>query len=178
MPSVFSHGIAAVAITFVSRFGKLPWKVWFLGIACATVPDLDVLGFGFGIRYGDLLGHQGLTHSLFFAAVLSLFVTFVILRNKQWNSMRYRLLIYFFAVIASHGLLDAMTDGGLGVAFFSPFDAQRYFLPFRLIPVSPIGIGAFFTARGLEVITSEFVWIWIPSLLLIAVFQFRGNRII
>nr|HRC76832.1 rhodanese-like domain-containing protein [Kouleothrix sp.] len=33
-----------------------------------------------------------------------------------------------------HGVLDAMTDGGLGVAFFAPFSATRYFFPFRPIP--------------------------------------------
>ena len=60
--------------------------------------------------------------------------------------------LYFFLATASHGLLDAMTDGGLGVAFFSPFDNRRYFLPWTPIRVSPIGIEPFFTARGLEVL--------------------------
>jgi hypothetical protein len=40
---------------------------------------------------------------------------------------------YFFVVTASHGALDAMTDGGLGIAFFAPFDNTRYFFPFRPI---------------------------------------------
>jgi hypothetical protein len=34
-----------------------------------------------------------------------------------------------FLATAGHGLLDAMTNGGLGLAFFSPFDNHRYFLP-------------------------------------------------
>lgn len=33
-----------------------------------------------------------------------------------------------------------LTDGGLGVAFFSPFDNKRYFLPWRPIRVSPISV--------------------------------------
>jgi len=40
-----------------------------------------------------------------------------------------------------------MTKGGLGVAFFSPFDNSRYFLPWRPIRVSPIAIHRFFSAR-------------------------------
>jgi inner membrane protein len=68
------------------------------------------------------------------------------------------------AVTATHGLLDAMTDGGLGIAFFSPFDLQRYFLPWRPIHVSPIGVGRFFSARGLRILWSEIFWVWLPVL--------------
>jgi membrane-bound metal-dependent hydrolase YbcI (DUF457 family) len=60
-------------------------------------------------------------------------------------------------VTASHGVLDAMTDGGLGIAFFAPFDNTRYFFPFRPVKVSPIGL-SFFSARGLDVIWSELLW--------------------
>jgi len=43
-----------------------------------------------------------------------------------------------------------------------PFSSARYFLPFRPIEVSPISIVAFFTSRGVEVLKSEFMWIWVP----------------
>ena len=59
---------------------------------------------------------------------------------------------------ASHGLLDAMTDGGPGVAFFAPFANRRYFLPWTPIRVSPT-----FTSRGTAVIRSELFWIWVPA---------------
>jgi inner membrane protein len=55
-----------------------------------------------------------------------------------------------------------MTDGGLGIAFFAPFDNTRYFLPFRPIKVSPIGL-SFFSARGLDVIRSELLWVCLPA---------------
>jgi inner membrane protein len=55
-----------------------------------------------------------------------------------------------------------MTDGGLGVAFFAPFDDTRYFFPFRPIKVSPIGL-SFFSARGLDVIWSELLLVCIPA---------------
>jgi inner membrane protein len=69
---------------------------------------------------------------------------------------------YLFLATASHGLLDAMTDGGLGVAFFSPFENSRYFLPWRPIVVAPISIRRFFSGRGVEVMKSELLWIWVP----------------
>jgi hypothetical protein len=53
-------------------------------------------------------------------------------------------------------------------AFFAPFENSRYFLPWRPIEVSPIGVSAFFTSRGLAVLQSEFIWIWIPSVMWIA----------
>lgn len=71
-------------------------------------------------------------------------------------------LAYLFVATASHDCLDAMTDGGLGVAFFSPFDDWRYFLPWRPIHVSPIGVARLFSQRGLTVLQSELLWIWLP----------------
>ena len=58
-----------------------------------------------------------------------------------------------------------MTNGGLGVAFFSPFDNNRYFLPCRPIQVSPIAIHRFLGARGYAVLESELLWIWVPAIL-------------
>ncbi|PYR66574.1 MAG: hypothetical protein DMF88_15795, partial [Acidobacteria bacterium] len=72
------------------------------------------------------------------------------------------LFVWFAGVTASHGLLDAMTNGGRGIAFFAPFSNHRYFFPWRPIQVSPIGAG-FFSPRGLRVLASEAVWIWVPS---------------
>src|SRR5262249_48056135 len=77
----------------------------------------------------------------------------------------------FFLVMVSHGVLDAMTNGGLGVAFFSPFNTRRYFLPWRPIPVSPIGVGSFFTARGLYILCSEILLIWCPTILGLAIIR-------
>ena len=73
------------------------------------------------------------------------------------------LFLYFFFCTASHGVLDAMTNGGLGVAFFSPFDTTRYFFPVRPVLVSPIGVSEFFSAYGVRILASEAIWIWLPS---------------
>jgi inner membrane protein len=69
-------------------------------------------------------------------------------------------------VTASHGLLDMFTNGGSGVALFAPFDVTRYRFPWTPIEVSPIGM-RFFSERGLETFESEFVWVWIPAILLV-----------
>lgn len=125
------------------------------------IPDTDVIGFQFGVDYGDFWGHRGFTHSLAFAALLSTAAVLIAFRERVPSISRLSLWTYLFIATASHGLLDAMTDGGLGVAFFAPFDNSRYFLPWTPIEVSPIGLG-FFSKRGIEVMLSEIVWIWIP----------------
>jgi len=84
------------------------------------------------------------------------------LHRPEFRSHRLALFVWFTAVTASHGLLDALTNGGRGIAFFAPFSDHRYFFPWRPIQVSPIGVG-FFSARGLRVLASEAGWIWVPS---------------
>ena len=163
MASVFSHAVAALSIGTCFYRPGTPKRVWVVGAVCSMIPDVDVVGFRFGIRYGDFWGHRGFTHSLLFAAVVA---SAVMLMGFRWvlpGLGRFPIWMYLFLATASHGLLDAMTDGGLGVAFFSPFDNHRYFLPWRPIHVSPINAGRFFTHRGLEVLQSELLWIWLPA---------------
>ncbi len=57
-----------------------------------------------------------------------------------------------------------MTNGGLGIAFFSPFDTTRYFFSWRPIQVSPIGAGWFFTTRGMDILLNEAIVVWLPML--------------
>lgn len=168
MASAISHTVAALAIGEALKPAHAPPRFWLLGIMCAVVPDIDVVGFHLGIPYGSLLGHRGITHSLAFAAALSVLVVAAWFRDRRWKASRGRLLLYFFLAAASHGALDALTNGGLGVAFFAPFDRTRHFFPFRPIVVSPLSVRAFFSGRGGAVLASEIRWIWLPALLLIA----------
>ncbi len=176
MASPISHVVVAVALGSALKLPKASLRLWLLGAACAVVPDVDVIGFWLGVPYDDLLGHRGLTHSLPFAGALSLLVVATAFRGERWASHRHRLLAYFFTATASHGVLDAMTNGGLGVAFFAPFDNTRYFLPFRPIEVSPLSVPEFFTARGLEIFWNELVWICLPALLLAVLISFARQR--
>lgn len=174
MASIFSH--AAVAISVGTAFHRKGdgLRFWLLGTLCAAIPDLDVVGLGFGIPYGSPLGHRGFTHSLLFAALLAGSLVITAFRR---HTEKARLWTYLFLATALHGVLDAMTTGGKGVGFFIPLTDTRYFLPLRPIRVSPIGIGAFFSARGLAVISNELAWIWAPSATFaMAVMFFRRKR--
>jgi inner membrane protein len=147
----------------------VPKSVWLIGTICAVLPDIDVIGFRFGVHYGDFLGHRGFTHSITLAILLASALFFSLFPRGVSGLSRLSLWFYFFIATVSHGVLDAMTDGGLGVALFSPFDNRRFFFPWTPIRVSPIGVTRFFSERGLRVLESEFVWIWIPTILLVFV---------
>ncbi len=170
MATILSHPAVAVALAPLIPRERRNRNFWRAAVTLSVLPDLDVLAFAFGVRYGDPWGHRGLTHSLAFAAALALAATWFCARR-----LRPGLLLYFFIVASSHGALDAMTDGGLGVAFFSPWETKRYFLPWNPIPVSPIGAG-FFSARGWEVLTREWLIIWLPALAVFGALNLAGLR--
>ena len=159
MPTVMSHAVVALALGPAFRRTHWPARVWWAAALCAAVPDADVLGVFAGMPLGSLLGHRGLTHSFAFAAALAAVLAPLLVPPGT----RDRLWVYLFLATASHGILDGMTDGGIGVAYFAPFDAGRYYLPWRPIAVSPLGIRRFLTPRGAAVLTNEALYLWLPS---------------
>lgn len=175
MASAFTHAFVAVALGTAYARERMPWQFWVLSVLCAVLPDADVLGFALGVRYDALWGHRGLSHSLCFALLLSLGVVSLVWRDSPIGSPQWWAHVgYFFVVTASHGVCDALTDGGRGVAFLAPFDTRRYFFPWRPVRVSPISVSAFFSQRGLQILYTEVVFIWLPvTLLCAAVYAYR-----
>lgn len=157
---------------------KMPLRFWVLSVVCAVLPDADVIGFRFGVRYGDLLGHRGFSHSLLFALLLALIIVLLAFRSvPRFSRNWWGLAAYFFGVTASHGLLDAMTSGGLGIGFFIPLQDTRYFFPWRPVTVSAIRLSKFFSTSSLLVLRSEVLWVWVPlAALTAAVTMVRRRR--
>ena len=165
MPTVFSHALVAIAAGHSIISKPQPTRFWILAIACSLLPDADVLGFWLGVPYGHPLGHRGFFHSPFFGIMVGVFVTLYFFKaTPVFSADWWRYFLFFSLVTASHGVLDALTDGGLGIALLAPFDNERYFFPWRPIRVSPIGLRGFFTEFGLSALKSEMLWIWIPLL--------------
>ena len=167
MPTIFSHAIFASALGKAYNSEPMQLRFWVLTATCAMLPDADAVGFAFGVRYDSMLGHRGLTHSIAFALLVGLAVGMFAFGKRPTGPGKLQLVVYFSLVTLSHPLLDALTNGGLGVALFAPFSAERYFFPLQPIEVSPIGM-RFFSQRGLEVIASEVIWVWLPALLIYA----------
>jgi inner membrane protein len=165
MASPFSHAIVAVAIGGVF---EMPADACMVGAAVSILPDIDVFWMPFGIPEASLFGHRMFTHSLLFAALVATALLAGGVHKLIPRSGRGTLWLYLFLAIASHGILDAFTDAGSGVAFFAPFSEARYFFPFQPLHVSPTIARTAFTPEAVQVTASELTWIWIPSLVLIA----------
>lgn len=165
MPTVFTHPAIPLVLRAVTGSTRISRRLLGIAAICSVFPDVDTLGFLVGIPYESLAGHRGLTHSLAFALLL----TCCALPFAEWlQASRRWVFAGVFLVTASHGVFDALTDDGLGVAFFSPFSNQRFFFPWRPIPASPIGLLEIFSPSGQQVLAAELLLVWLPSLLLIA----------
>jgi inner membrane protein len=158
VPTIISHAAVPLALAIGLGREAVPRRLAQLAVVASILPDLDVLSFGLGIPYEDALGHRGFTHSLAFAAMLALVAACT---HRAFDATSTRAFWFVLLATASHGFLDAFTNGGLGVAFLWPFWEERYFAPVQMIQVSPIG-RAFFSEYGLRVLLSELVWVWTP----------------
>ncbi|MDM8549814.1 metal-dependent hydrolase [Desulfobacterales bacterium HSG2] len=176
MPSVVTHTVVGIAAGKIFANEKMPARFWILSVFCAVVPDADVIGFYLGVPYGHFFGHRGFFHSPFFGLILSLLiVTLFFSQEKTFSKSWLLYALYFFLTTASHGVLDAFTNGGLGIALLSPFDNTRYFFPWTPIRVSPLSLEAFLSERGVRVIASEVLWVWVPVIFLVALCRERGG---
>lgn len=166
MPSIITHTVVSLgASRAVAPKGEL-LKLSACALVCSVLPDADTIGFAMGVPYGHYFGHRGFFHSPFFALLVGLVMVLFFYRNERTFSRKWWLLwLFFFLIGASHGVLDAFTNGGRGIALLVPFDDTRYFFPWTPIMVSPIGIRGFFTAWGLDVILTEVIWVWLPLFL-------------
>jgi len=161
MASLLTHPIVPItAATLVGR-SVIPLPLLALGIVFALLPDADSIAFRLGIPYGSPFGHRGFSHSLIVAAV---FASVVVPFARALHAPPIAVFAFLFLAMASHGVLDACTDAGLGVAFFWPWSAERIFFGFRPIEAAPVSARRFLSARGWEVFRSELIWVWTPLL--------------
>ena len=166
MPTFVSHAVMGAAFACAAPRAVRLGSFALLAAAVSALPDADVIGFALGIPYSHPLGHRGLSHGLPFALALGA-LAWLWLRARGRPHAR-ALGVLLAAACASHGVLDAATDGGLGIGFWVPFSDARFFLPWRPIPVSPLEPAAFFNARGAAILAAEITWVWIPTLTLAA----------
>ena len=159
MPSILSHPAIPLAIGIGLGSRAIPPRLLVTGVACSMLPDLDVYLEAFVAA----IDHRGVTHSFLFAVVCAAIAAAL---APSLDARRPTAFWFIAVVTASHGLLDACTNGGSGIAFLWPFDSERYFIPFQVIEVSPLGVSAFVSQRGLEVLASELKWVWPPAIAL------------
>jgi inner membrane protein len=162
--TVFTHAFVALAAGKVCFPRPMGPKLPLLAMGCSALPDIDSGLMAWGVPYDSFLGHRGFLHSITFALLVSIAIVFWAFRRDAPAGTRrfWGLLAFFFLLTASHGFLDAFTNGGLGIAFFAPFSNDRYSMPWQPIEVSAIGLVGFIRYGGRETLLSEMLWVWLP----------------
>lgn len=173
MPSIFTHIAVPLAVGLGLGKKNISPRLLIAGMLACVLPDLDVIGFKFGIAYAHELGHRGFSHSIVFALACGLLA---MLLAKTLKTTRLKAFLFIAMSAVSHPLLDAMSNGGLGVALFWPFDDTRHFFTYRPIEVAHIGL-RFFKEDAFKTLKSELIYVWCPAILLYGVlFVFNRNR--
>lgn len=177
MATLFTHALVGGALAVGSPLRSHRLRLGLVLAGLAMLPDLDVLAFRLGIPYDDPLGHRGFSHSLVFAALAAPLATAIFFRGLPPGSRAWWQVTLLAALAtASHGILDALTDAGLGVGFLVPFDERRFFFPLRPLATSPLSVRAFLDAPALAILANELLWIWLPLGLLLGARQLRRRR--
>ena len=163
MPTILSHPAIPIAMALAVGRARVSTPLLLCGMAASVLPDADVLAFRLGIPYADPFGHRGASHSLAFALLLGLLACALAPRLRASRATAF---LFVAAACASHGLLDMLTNGGHGVAYFWPWSHERHFLPSQVIEVSTLNLRRFFGPAGVAVLHSEWRWVWLPALTL------------
>ncbi len=160
MPTILTHAAVPLALGLGLGARRIPARLLVAGVVASILPDLDVLAFRFHVAYGEALGHRGASHSLAFALLVALLAFALAQHLKASRGTAF----WFVAVCtASHGVLDMFTNGGLGAALWWPLSDVRVFAPWQVIEVSPLSLRRVFSAKGLQVLQSELLWVWLPA---------------
>jgi len=160
MATLYTHAAAGLGLGAVFMPRRMPVLFWALAAFLPIVPDFDAFSMA---PYGSMQGHRGYTHSLCFALVVGFvaaLATFWYFKAPFWP-----LFGLFFLITASHGILDALTNGGYGIPLFWPFDERR-FGPYGPIQVTDIGF-EWPDPRASRSVRTELLYVWLPMVLLV-----------
>ena len=169
---MITHALVGLGLGVALRPARTGPGYWIACIGLPVVPDLDTPLLG--AEGHSACSHRGLSHSLLFAATAAAIVAWVLAldRGRLVASRFAGLLALFALVVASHGVLDAFTDGGSGIMFLWPFSEERFFWSRRPIAVAPLSIELFFSEWGWAVLKSEMRWVWAPGTAVVVAAEF------
>lgn len=159
MPTVLTHPAVPLAMGLALGRKSVPPALLIAGVAVSILPDLDILTWHLGIPLSHEYGHRGFSHSILFAILVAMIGARLLKSYKiPWSVT----VGFLFIATMSHGVLDACTNGGHGIAFYWPWSKTRYFAPFRFIQISPIHLERILSSRIPVVLISELLWVWLP----------------
>jgi inner membrane protein len=176
MPTILSHAAVPLALGLGLGSRVVPPRLLMVGVVAAVLPDLDVLAFRLHVAYASTFGHRGASHSIVFALILGLLASLLALQFRAKRRIAFSFVAF---CAASHGVLDMFTNGGHGVPLWWPVSGERFFFPWQVIEASPLSVRRIFGGRGIEVLQSELLWVWLPAAVACAallLFRHQGSN--
>jgi inner membrane protein len=131
MPLSTTHALVPVAAAIAVSRPLAHWRLVAFAAVAAMAPDLDAIANPmFGLQADSIYSHRGFTHSLFIAMGAGILAA-IIHRRLRVRPLTAAAVVG--GAMASHGLLDMMSDTGLPVAILWPLSATRLYAHWRPI---------------------------------------------
>lgn len=173
MPMTTTHALLPVAVAVAVAKRPVPWKLVIAAAFAAAAPDIDgVFKHLVTLSPTSIYAHRGAAHSLFVALAAGV-IAACFHRKLEVKPLTAGVVIA--AAMASHGLLDMMTDTGRGVAYLWPLNSARMISDWRPIHSGQVHMAHLFS-QGFARLRSEF-WQLIMPMFAIAL-AVRGTRAI
>jgi inner membrane protein len=168
-----THALVPLAATLAFAKPPIPWRLVIVAAFASAAPDVDwLLKHSVHLPPGSIYAHRGATHSLFVALAAGLLAA---LAHRLWGVRALTAGVVVTAAMASHGLLDMMTDSIQPVAYLWPLSSVRLFADWRPIHSGEVHMAHLFT-QAFTRFRSELWQLIIPMFALAVVI--RGLRLL
>ena len=135
MPLTITHAFVPIAAALAIPRRPIPRRLLAAAVLAAMAPDLDGLMRPLlGVARDSIYGHRGFSHSLFVALA---FGALAAACHRQLKVRPLAAAVVVAASMASHGLMDMMTNSGKPVAYLWPLTSLRMFADWRPFPGTP-----------------------------------------
>ena len=172
MPMTTTHALVpfAGAIAFANR--PIPWRLVIAAMIASSLPDADGVWSHFlHLPSVSIFSHRGAAHSLFAALCGGLLASMF---HRWLRVPALTAAVVIAASMASHGILDMMTDLGKPVAYLWPLSSVRLFADWR--PIHSIEVHrAHLFIQAFVRLRSELLQLIIPMFVIAIVI--RGVRL-
>ncbi|HKR06863.1 MAG TPA: metal-dependent hydrolase [Bacteroidia bacterium] len=119
-----THIVLGAAIGEAMLGKKIGKKGMLWGALANSLPDIDVIANFFADPVSALLIHRGITHSFFFALIISPLLAYFFYKTHS-KLLSYKNCFFFFLVaIIVHDVIDVFTAYGTGL--LEPFSHHRF----------------------------------------------------
>ena len=136
MPMTTTHALIPFAVALAVAKRPVPWTLVIVTAVASAAPAIDGLFKHFlGVPPHSVYSHRGACHSLFAALAAGVLAAFF---HKPLGVRPLTAGVLVFAAMASHGILDMMTDMGQPVAYLWPVSSVRLFADWRPIHSAPV----------------------------------------